>query len=101
MIDDQVLLSECYGPSSVLLNIQPDKATIAWRDPQGFRDKKALQTHWNTPIYHEGFVYGSSGRHSNTAELRCVDGRPARFNGGQPGLSRLRYYSSKGIYFPY
>jgi outer membrane protein assembly factor BamB len=88
VIEDQVLLSECYGPSSVMLKVQPDKATIVWRDPEAFRAKKALQTHWNTPIYHTGFIYGSSGRHSNTAELRCVEAKTGKIQWSQPGLSR-------------
>jgi hypothetical protein len=29
--------------------------------------------HWNTPIHVGGYVYGSSGRHDNEADLRCVE----------------------------
>ncbi len=37
------------------------------------RRQKSMKMHWNTPIYHEGFLYGCSGRNSPDAELRCVE----------------------------
>ena len=44
--------------------------------------------HWNTPIYHEGYIYGSSGRHSNPAELRCIEWSTGEIAWSQPGLNR-------------
>ncbi|MEX0978353.1 MAG: PQQ-binding-like beta-propeller repeat protein, partial [Pirellulales bacterium] len=63
VVGDRVLISETYGPGAVLLKVQPGKAEVVWSDEKQRRDK-VLQTHWNTPVHHEGYVYASSGRHT-------------------------------------
>jgi outer membrane protein assembly factor BamB len=68
VVGDRVFLSECYGPGSVLLDVS-GKPAVVWKDD----DERSLQAHWATPIHHAGFVYGSSGRHANDADLRCVE----------------------------
>jgi outer membrane protein assembly factor BamB len=45
-----------------------------------FRAKEAWKsqkfaTHWMTPVYHEGFLYGIDGETENNAELVCFDAR--------------------------
>ena len=50
--------------------------------------EKALPAHWNTPIYHRGHLYGSSGRHSGPAELRCIDWQTGAVKWRQAGLAR-------------
>jgi hypothetical protein len=55
-----------------------------------------MQMHWNTPIYHEGNLYGSSGRHSGEAELRCVDLRTGDVRWSQPGLGRCSLLYADG-----
>ena len=45
-------------------------------------------THWNTPIYSKGFLYASSGRHTNGATLRCVDALSGEVQWSQAGLTR-------------
>jgi outer membrane protein assembly factor BamB len=72
VVDGQLLLSETYGPGSVLLKLKADGPETVWSDADKGR-AKSLQCHWNTPIEFEGRVYGCSGRHSNEAELRCVE----------------------------
>ena len=54
-----------------------------WSDKDRRRDK-SLMTHWNTPVHHEGYVYGSSGRHTNEAELRCVELATGKVPGASP-----------------
>lgn len=92
----QVLLSETYGPGSVMLDLtpygnakKPTEPAIVWKDKSGLRDKKSLQTHWNTPVFHEGYVYGSSGRHTGNAELRCVEWKTGKVMWSEPGLTRM------------
>lgn len=88
VVNDEVLISECYGPGAALLRVKPGGYDVVWQDDPGIRAKKALQTHWNTPIYHDGYVYGSSGRNSNNAELRCVEWKTGKVVWSQPNLSR-------------
>ena len=42
-----------------------------WKESAKF--KKSMQCHWMTPIFHDGYLYGCSGRHTNNAELRCIE----------------------------
>jgi hypothetical protein len=41
-----------------------------------------------TPIHHDGYVYGSSGRHLQNAELRCVELATGKVMWTQPDLTR-------------
>ncbi len=87
VVGDRVLVSECYGPGSALVRVAPAGVEVVWRDDENSR-RKALQTHWNTPIPLDGFVYASSGRHSNDAELRCVRLDTGEVVWSEPNLSR-------------
>ncbi|MHB8863443.1 MAG: PQQ-binding-like beta-propeller repeat protein [Pirellulaceae bacterium] len=72
VVGNEVFISETYGPGSSLLRVKPGSYEIVWRDdPQ--RRQKSMKMHWNTPIFHEGFLYGCSGRNSPDAQLRCVE----------------------------
>jgi len=71
--DTQVLLSETYGPGSVLLEVTRAGIVPRRQDRPGGRPRDALRAHWATPILHEGHLYGSSGRNSGDARLVCVE----------------------------
>jgi outer membrane protein assembly factor BamB len=45
-------------------------------------------THWNTPIHVDGYVYASSGRHTQEAELRCVELATGKVQWAEPRLTR-------------
>lgn len=67
--DDFILLSAAYyGIGSVLLQVQADGKSVKeiWRDD-------VLEMHWSTPILHDGYLYGFSGRNEPDARLRCVE----------------------------
>lgn len=68
IIKDEVLLSAAYQSGAALLKIKLDGKSYdeLWKS-------RNLQTHWSTPIYHEGFAYGFSGRHRPEGRLRCID----------------------------
>lgn len=90
VIGNQVFISETYGPGSALLDFTKSTTevpSIIWQDERRSR-RKAMQTHWNTAVYHNGFLYGSSGRHASDAELRCVASDTGKVQWSQPGLSR-------------
>lgn len=79
---NRIFLGECYGPGGVLLDIRAEKdesdpatpkpwtCEVVWSDKS--KRKQSLAPHWNTPVLHEGFLYGCTGRHEATAEFRCV-----------------------------
>lgn len=98
---DMVLLSECYGPGSTMLKVkpaagaEPASAEVVWQDQERKRDK-ILRSHWCTPLQLNGFLYGCSGRHSNEAELRCIEWATGRIRWSEPGLSRASLTSIDG-----
>lgn len=84
---DRVFISETYGPGSAMLRVKPDGYETAWADDRAVRAKR-MQTHWNTSVHVDGFLYGSSGRHSNEAELRCIETGNGNVLWSEPGLTR-------------
>jgi outer membrane protein assembly factor BamB len=87
VVGDLVFISETYGPGSALLRVQPGSAKVVWSDAERRRDK-AMQTHWNTAIHHDGYLYGSSGRHTENAELRCIELKTGKVKWSVPNLTR-------------
>jgi outer membrane protein assembly factor BamB len=87
VVGDQVFISETYGPGSSLLKVRPGGYDVVWADDEKVR-KKAMQTHWNTAVHRNGFLYGSSGRHTADAELRCIEWATGKVRWTVPKLSR-------------
>jgi hypothetical protein len=87
VVGDRVFISECYGPGSALLRVKPGGYDVLWTDADKPR-RKSMQTHWNTAIHHDGYLYGSSGRHPNNAELRCIELATGKVMWSEPGLAR-------------
>lgn len=69
---NQVFISEAYGPGSAMFEVRNNRFREWWRDRLKSRTR-AMRAHWATPILHDGFLYGCSGRHSSEGTLRCVD----------------------------
>ena len=87
VIGDRVFITETYGPGSALLRVEPGAVHQVWTDAERRRDK-ALQCHWMTPIHVDGNVYGSSGRHTEEAELRCIELASGKLLWSKPDLTR-------------
>lgn len=92
IVDEQVLLSETYGPGGVLLDVastpRGDTFTPVWTSPKGARPDATLKAHWATPVVHEGHVYGTSGRNIGDARLVCVDVATGEVRWSERGLGR-------------
>lgn len=69
VVEDQIFLSAAYETGAALLKVHPDNESfdVVWRNRRG------MSTHWSTPIYQDGCLYGFSGRHEGEAMLQCVD----------------------------
>ena len=87
VVGDEVFISETYGPGSTLLKIDKGTKSIVWKDEEFSRDK-AMQAHWNTPVYVDGYVYGCSGRHTQNADLRCVQWKTGKVMWSIPRTTR-------------
>ncbi|MCE9546150.1 MAG: PQQ-like beta-propeller repeat protein [Planctomycetia bacterium] len=87
VVGNEVFISETYGPGSSLLKVRPGGSSVGWRDDKKKRDK-AMQTHWNTPIHVDGYLYGCSGRHTENSELRCIEWKTGKVMWSRPGMTR-------------
>ena len=87
VVADRVFISETYGVGSSMLKVKPGGYEVVWKDDLRARGK-SMMTHWNTAIEHEGYIYGSSGRHTHEAELRCIEAATGKVMWSQPELSR-------------
>ena len=74
VVDDMVLVSSAYyRTGAALLKIGEDTKSFepVWRG-------LSLEIHWNTPVYHQGFLYAFSGRNEPDAHFRCVEFKTGR-----------------------
>ena len=67
----KIFLCESYGPGSLLLDVANEKPNRVWNDTNP--RKQALATHWNTPVFHEGFLYACHGEGRANCEIRCIE----------------------------
>lgn len=87
VVGKYVFISEAYDydKGSCLLRVLPGNAEVVWRDEPRSREK-AMQCHFATPIYADGYLYGSSARHSQDAELKCIEFLTGREMWSVPGM---------------
>lgn len=88
VVGNRVFLTECYEIGSALLDVTPGGVKEVWTDRATPTRRKSLMCHWMTPIHVDGYLYGSSGRHTNEAELRCIELATGRVMWREPGLTR-------------
>ncbi|MCE9526875.1 MAG: PQQ-like beta-propeller repeat protein [Planctomycetales bacterium] len=86
--DNQVFISETYGVGSSLLEVGPGMHKVVWKDDENKR-AKAMKAHWNTPIYHDGYLFGCSGRNIPDADLRCIEWKTGKVQWKIPDLTRM------------
>ena len=67
LVDDVVFLSATYGVGAVALQLDPGGLKEVWKD------EFAMQSHWATSVYHEGYLYGIDGRHEFGSNFRCIE----------------------------
>jgi outer membrane protein assembly factor BamB len=88
VVGDKVFISETYGPGAALLKVKPGGYEVVWSDAKKPGRAKSMQTHWMTAIHHDGYLYGSSGRHEYNAELRCIELATGKVQWTMPNLER-------------
>jgi outer membrane protein assembly factor BamB len=68
VIGDRLFFTTCYETGALLLKLQPGgTAKEIW---QG---EDVMDCHYNTPIYHDGHLYGFHGRQESGPCFRCVN----------------------------
>jgi outer membrane protein assembly factor BamB len=72
VVDDCIFLSASYNTGAVLLKVNPDGSQIQ----KVWAGDDFLSSHYSTPVYRDGFLYGVDGRTDpglETPTLRCVE----------------------------
>jgi outer membrane protein assembly factor BamB len=87
VVGNEIFISETYELGSALVRFTGNAFEEVWTD-RGRRRNQAMALHWNTPIEHDGHLYGSSGYHAPDAELRCVEWKTGRVMWSEPGMGR-------------
>ena len=85
--EDKIYLGESYEKGGLVLKVSEAwEPEIVWTD-DGKRNK-SLAPHWNTPVLHNGFLFGCSGQQSGSSELRCVEFLTGKVRWSEKGLGR-------------
>src|SRR5262249_45249776 len=73
IVGNEVFLTECYGPGGVLVkNVAAGAPEVVWSDKEKGR-QQGMASHWATPVYQGGYLYGCHSRNTGDAELRCIE----------------------------
>ncbi len=81
VIGDRLFFSTCYETGALLLELQADgTAKELWHG------QDVLDCHYNTPVYHDGHLYGIHGRQDVRPgpDFRCVDLKTKKIAWQQP-----------------
>lgn len=91
LVDDVVFLSGAYHIGAVTLKLDPAGLKEVWRD------ESAMQSHWATSIYHDGYLYGMDGRHERGSNLRCIEFATGKVVWtAEKGLGRASFLMAEG-----
>jgi hypothetical protein len=91
VVDDVVFLSSTYGVGAIAIRVKPDGLETLWQD------RRNMENHWATSIYHNGYLYGPTGRHEQEAVIRCIDFRTGAVRWSSPrGVGRTPFIMAQG-----
>ncbi|MDZ4850481.1 MAG: PQQ-binding-like beta-propeller repeat protein [Pirellulaceae bacterium] len=71
VVGNRIFISETYEKGSVWLEFDGKELKSLWNDAK-LQKSQSMRSHWATPIYQQGFLFGCSGRNEPDADLRCV-----------------------------
>jgi outer membrane protein assembly factor BamB len=80
IVGDQLFVSASYGTGALLARIKKDKLEEVWSNDE------TMSCHYDTPVYHDGYLYGFDGREESGAVLRCVELKTAKMKWEKKGF---------------
>lgn len=81
VVGDHLFLTASYGVGAMLVRWNGDDSRIVWRNDE------SLSSQYNTPLHHNGYLYGIHGREDvGQAELRCIEALTGRVAWQVPGF---------------
>jgi outer membrane protein assembly factor BamB len=87
VVGNEIFISETYEVGSAVVRFDGAAFQEIWTD-RDRRRNQAMALHWNTPIETGGYLYGSSGYHTEEAELRCVEWKTGKVMWSEPNMGR-------------
>jgi outer membrane protein assembly factor BamB len=78
IIGELAFFSTSYETGALLLRLKKDGADEVWSDAN------VMANHYNTCVYHDGYLYGFDGRQESGPSFRCVELRSRRVAWTQP-----------------
>ncbi|MCZ6650022.1 MAG: PQQ-binding-like beta-propeller repeat protein [Acidobacteria bacterium] len=94
VVGDMVFITESYGPGSAVVRIKDGGYDVIRQEES--RREQSMSSHFMTPIYLNGYLYGSSGQSSGEAELRAVEYTSGKIMWSEPGLGRCTILYADG-----
>ena len=94
VVGDMVFITESYGPGSAVVRIKDGGYEVIRQEES--RREQSMSSHFMTPIYLNGYLYGSSGQSSGEAELRAVEYTSGKIMWSEPGLGRCTMLYADG-----
>lgn len=68
VVDDVVFVSACYNTGALAMKVSDAGAKVVWSGDE------VLSNHYDTSVYHDGFLYGVDGRQDFAeGRLACVE----------------------------
>lgn len=78
---DFLFVTASYGIGARLVKIDGDQVTTVWADDE------TLSSQYTTPVYHDGYLYGTHGREDiGTVALRCVEAATGKVMWSEDGF---------------
>jgi outer membrane protein assembly factor BamB len=87
VLGNEIFISETYELGSAIVRFDGTAFQEVWSDRERRRNQ-AMALHWNTPIESGGYLFGSSGYHTEEAELRCVEWKTGKVMWSEPTMGR-------------
>lgn len=67
VVGNEIFLSTCYNTGAVLFEVKGQQLKKVWSNDE------SMSNHYNTCVYHDGYLYGLHGRQEYEPSLRCVE----------------------------
>jgi outer membrane protein assembly factor BamB len=67
VVGDEIFVTSSYNTGAMLARAKKDSVEEIWSNDT------SLSAHFNTPMVHDGFLFGIDGRQEEGARLRCVE----------------------------
>ena len=86
-----IFVTASYGIGATLLRLDANRLDTVWSNDQ------SLSSQYNTPIYHDGYLYGIHGREDlGVADLRCIQAETGKVQWTQPGFGTAHLIHAHG-----